>query len=157
MIVEALSRIRPGDESVVEGTAHAALFAHVGVTDLEDWRSVALRLACQYAPELRMGLEPCETAKPTKKGGRPEEWDDWRLTMVEVFVGMVRENSRAGRIRSGLDTNIDACKFIVGTYPETQWMRDALGLKPDTSPATLDNMRRRALKLSSRTTANGNV
>ena len=144
-----------GDEAVdAESRAHAALFAHVGVTDPADWRNVALRLACRYAPDLLMGSEPCGSVTSAKKGGRPRTRTEWHLTMVETFVEMVREESRNGRIRPGLDTTIDACKFIVGRAPETQWMRDALGLKPDTSPFTLANMHRDARKLNKETHEN---
>ncbi|GJD32574.1 hypothetical protein PMNALOAF_3851 [Methylobacterium adhaesivum] len=150
MIVDVLNCINDTDAETDEGAAHAALFAHVGVTDAEDWRTVALRLACQYAPELLTGLESCESAKPARKGGRPKTRTDWHLMMVEIFVEQVREASREKRIRPGLDTDIDACKYILGTAPETKDMRDALGLKPGTSPFTLNNMLRDARKLGKR-------
>lgn len=148
----------PTDEaSDVGAHAHAALFAHVGVTDPADWRAVALRLACIHAPEMLMGLDPCEPAAPARKGGRPKTRTDWHLTMVEVFVDMVRDRSRMGLLRPGLDTIIDACKFILGDYPETREIRDALGLKPGTSPFTLANMYRDARKLNTGAASHENV
>ncbi|MDH3031444.1 hypothetical protein [Methylobacterium fujisawaense] len=140
-----------------ERRAHAALFAHVGVNDPTDWRTVALRLACIHAPEVLMGIDPCEPTAPVKKGGRPKTRTDWHLTMVEVFVDMVRERSRTGLLRPGLDTIIDACKFILGDYPETREIRDALGLKPGTSPFTLANMYRDARKLNTTAANHENV
>ena len=147
-----------GDEEAGDAweCAQAELFAHVGVTDPEDWRSVALRLASRYAPELLTDAGPFEPMTPARKVGRPEKWSDGRLWLLAAFVDLVRERSRDGRLRPGLDTYRDACKFIAGKAPETQWMRDALGLDPGISPDTLDNRRREALRCERSAAANGN-
>ncbi|MDV2984194.1 UNVERIFIED_CONTAM: hypothetical protein Q9R58_07760 [Methylobacteriaceae bacterium AG10] len=136
-----------GDAIDAQNRAHVALFEHVGVTDPADWRTVALRLACMYQPDLVTGFGTCEP-RERAKGGRPKKWNEFQLMMADIFVEKVKRESSKGTIRPGLITNIDACKFIVNEkYSDSAGMRAILQLQPNTDARTLDNMRREGAKL----------
>jgi hypothetical protein len=146
------------DDGAVDagGHKHAALFAHVGVSDPTDWRAVALRLANRYAPELLGGVHTRTPVSGGKKVGRPKKWTDLQNSKLLLYVELVREASRDGLIRSDLVTITAICRFIVGSSPDSEWIRTALELEPGTNPATLENRYRLAVKLQYGVAANEN-
>ncbi|XYD07072.1 hypothetical protein R1A27_18120 [Methylobacterium sp. NMS12] len=122
-----------------ENRAHAALFAHVGITDPADWRSVALRLACRYAPDVLMGSEPCEPASPAKKAGRPKEWDEMAHIGLLRIITEIRDSANKGIIKRNLSTAAAACYFFAKD-PQAESYRSRAWMVPtNVEPATLQN------------------
>lgn len=110
-----------------ESRAYAALFDHAGVTDPEDWRSVALNLACRYNPDLLMGEKPCASVKPARKGGRPQKWDNLALHSLLLIIAEIQAAASEGRISRNLSTSASACDFfandpLAASYRDRAWM-----------------------------------
>lgn len=100
-----------GDEAVdAESHAHAALFAHVGVTDLTDWRAVALQLARTHIPGV---LNGSETAPPRRKAGRPTTWDALAQAAALSIIEEIKEHSSTRYIKKHLPTDKSACEFFL--------------------------------------------
>lgn len=137
----------PVDDAAVdvENREHEALFAHVGVTDLTDWRTVALLLARRYAPTVLSGSE---TAPPRRKAGRPEKWDPMALAVVLTAVEELQADARAGRIKRNLSTIEAACIYFLGD-PGAAGLRErcATYMPISMTVDTMKNMVSRARKM----------
>jgi hypothetical protein len=120
-----------------EAGAHAALFAHVGVTDATDWQSVALRLAERYAPET---LQAPEGRPKGANGGRPETRGPARLSALSFFIELIRDASANGRMRTDLKSTRAICRFIASDHKDAAHIRRMLELPPDVNPRTIENL-----------------
>lgn len=113
MIVDVLNRINDSDtRDEGERRAHAALFAHVGVTDPTNWQAVAVALACRYSPGLLIAPKPCSVARNIKKAGRPKEWDEMAFMGLLYIIEEIQQHSREGVIGRKLPTLSSACEFF---------------------------------------------
>lgn len=157
MIVDVLNRINESDtRDEGERRAHAALFAHVGVTDPTDWQAVAVALACRYSPGLLMDPKPCSSAGRTKKVGRPKEWDEMAFAGLLYIIEEIQQHSREKLIGRNLATQAAACEFFANDEKAESYRSRAYmiprGLTAETYQNKLSMARRMRAKMASSVT-----